>query len=111
MFLTLCNTRGYLPNQWGRLCFCVGTSIERLRSQALVQAAAEGVSRVSANDIMCAILWLVRYVLQNPLHQLQGDITVRPVRPASHPSCGARCLILLYDDIECAQRLEHPILC
>ena len=42
---------------------CVGTSIENLRSQALARAAAEGVSRVSANDIMSAILWLIRYRL------------------------------------------------
>ena len=49
-----------------RLCLCVGTSIEKLRSQVLARAAAEGVGRVSANEIMSAVLWIMRYLLRTP---------------------------------------------
>ena len=101
----------------------VGTSIEKLRSQALASAAAEGVGRVSANDIMSAMLWLIRYRLHSPVYtvacqvyalnfsfyHLQGNMTMRPLRPASHPSCGAWCLILLYGKVECAECVGHTI--
>ena len=117
-----CNTSGYLPKHWWTQCVCAGTSIEKLRSQALASAAAEGVGRVSANDIMSAMLWLIRYRLQSPFYSvayqvcalnsfyhLQDDMTMRPLRPASHPSCGAWCLILLYDKVECAECVGHTI--
>ena len=39
-----------------------GVCIEKLRSQILTdKSVQEGVSIVSANDIMCGILWLMRY--------------------------------------------------
>ena len=42
--------------------FVVGASIERLRSHLLaVRAGQDDEGVVSANDIMCAILWLMRY--------------------------------------------------